>query len=92
MRTLRRGDGSDVLRAAWRFGGGNGDMASFACAGVSGLGDAQGQDMVSIQGDVADDILDLISEGKDFWKDVPEDNVEMVEDKKKKGSINARPD
>lgn len=46
----------------------------------------QGQDIISIQGDVADDILDMISDGKDFWKQVPEDNVEIVEDKKKKGT------
>ncbi len=46
---------------------------------------AQGQDEIVVQGDVADDILEMIEEGKDkVLKGVPPDNVEVVEDKKKK--------
>lgn len=54
--------------------------------GASQTKNSQGQDIISIQGDVADDIMEMISDGKDFWKEVPEDNVEIVEDRKKKGA------
>jgi len=53
--------------------------------GASVTKNAQGQDEIVVQGDVADDILEMIEEGKDkVLKGVPPDNVEVVEDKKKK--------
>ena len=38
---------------------------------------------ITVQGDVADDIEEWIL---DVFEDIPEDNVEIVEDKKKKGA------
>ena len=38
-----------------------------------------------MQGDVCDEILEMIEEGVGVLKGVPADNVEIVEDKKKKG-------
>ncbi|KAH8119315.1 density-regulated protein DRP1 [Phellopilus nigrolimitatus] len=43
----------------------------------------QGLDEIVIQGDVSDDIMKLIEDGTDILKDVPEDNVEQIEEKKK---------
>ncbi|CAI6284471.1 unnamed protein product [Periconia digitata] len=40
-----------------------------------------GGDEITVQGDLSDDIFDYIVE---HYKDVPEDNLECVEDKKKK--------
>lgn len=55
--------------------------------GASVTKNAQGQDEIVIQGDVADDILEMIEEGKvKLLKGVPPDNVEVVEDKKKKAA------
>lgn len=42
-----------------------------------------------IQGDVSGDVMDLISDKVDFLHVVPEDNVELVEEKKKKGGAAA---
>ena len=39
-----------------------------------------------VQGDVSDEILDMISDKVCVLKDVPEDNVQLVEEKKKKGA------
>jgi density-regulated protein len=41
-----------------------------------------GGEEITIQGDVADEIEEFVL---DTWKQIPEDNVEVVEDKKKKG-------
>lgn len=40
-----------------------------------------GGEEVTVQGDLSDDILEYIEEN---YKDVPEDNIELIEDKKKK--------
>ena len=40
-----------------------------------------GGDEITVQGDLSDDIFDYIV---DNYKDVPEDNLECIEDKKKK--------
>ena len=42
-------------------------------------------DEIVIQGDVSEEIMDMISDKVDFLGSIPEDNVEVVEDKKKKG-------
>lgn len=42
-----------------------------------------GGDEITVQGDVSDDLMDYILEN---YKDIPEDNVECVEDKKNKKS------
>lgn len=42
---------------------------------------AAGGEEITIQGDVSDEIFDWITE---TYEDIPEDNIEMVEDKKKK--------
>lgn len=39
-----------------------------------------------MQGDVSDEILDMISDNVGVLKDVPEDNVQLIEEKKKKGA------
>lgn len=41
----------------------------------------QGLDEIVVQGDVSDDIYDIILE---TWPEVPEESLEFVEDKKKK--------
>jgi len=41
-----------------------------------------GGEEITVQGDVAYDIEEFVLE---TWKEIPEDNVEVVEDKKKKG-------
>lgn len=42
-----------------------------------------GGEEITVQGDLSDDIFDYVVE---TYKDVPEDNVECVEDKKKKAA------
>lgn len=42
-----------------------------------------GGEEITVQGDLSEDILDFVLEK---YKDVPEDNIELVEDKKKKKS------
>ncbi|KAF2270683.1 density-regulated protein DRP1 [Lojkania enalia] len=42
-----------------------------------------GGEEITVQGDLSDDIYDFVVEN---YKDVPEDNIEMVEDKKKKAA------
>ena len=46
---------------------------------------AQGLDEIVVQGDVSGEILDMISDQVGVLKGVPEDNVQTVEEKKKKG-------
>ncbi|KAI9838654.1 MAG: Translation machinery-associated protein 22 [Sarea resinae] len=41
-----------------------------------------GGEEIVVQGDLSDDIFDWITE---TYKDIPEDNIELIEDKKKKG-------
>ena len=53
--------------------------------GSSVTKNAQGLDEIVVQGDVSDEIMDMISEQVGVLKGVPEDNVQLVEEKKKKG-------
>ena len=41
-----------------------------------------GGEEITVQGDLSDDIYDYVVE---TYKDIPEDNIECIEDKKKKG-------
>lgn len=45
---------------------------------------AQGLDEIVVQGDVSDEILEILEKGEGVLKGVPIANVEVVEDKKKK--------
>jgi len=42
-----------------------------------------GGEEITVQGDLSDDIQDYIT---DTYKDIPEDNIELIEDKKKKAA------
>jgi len=42
-----------------------------------------GGEEITVQGDLSDDIYDYITE---TYADIPEDNVDCIEDKKKKGA------
>jgi density-regulated protein DRP1 len=42
-----------------------------------------GGEEITVQGDLSDDIYDYLGEQ---YKDIPEDNVECIEDKKKKAA------
>ncbi|CAG8508643.1 13624_t:CDS:2 [Acaulospora morrowiae] len=64
----------DLKKAAKSF------ATKFAC-GSSVVKNNQGNDEIVVQGDVSDDLFDFILE---TWKDVPEDNIELTEDKKSK--------
>lgn len=45
----------------------------------------QGQDEIVVQGDVSDEIVDMISDQVGVLKGIPEDNVKtVIEEKKKK--------
>lgn len=44
---------------------------------------ANGTEEIVVQGDVSDEIEEFLLEK---YKEIPEDNIELVEDKKKKGS------
>ncbi|OZJ04167.1 hypothetical protein BZG36_03119 [Bifiguratus adelaidae] len=64
----------DLKKAAKMF------ASKFAC-GSSVAKNNQGLDEIVIQGDFADEVMDLIAE---HYPNIPEDNLEYVEDKKKK--------
>lgn len=70
--------GIDLKKAAKQF-------ASKFATGASVTKNPQGQDEVVVQGDVSDEVLEMIEQGVGVLKGIPEDNVEIVEDKKKKG-------
>lgn len=70
--------GIDLKKAAKQF-------ASKFATGASVTKNPQGQDEIVVQGDVSDEILEMIEQGVGVLKGIPEDNVEIVEDKKKKG-------
>ncbi|KAK2459957.1 hypothetical protein APHAL10511_008042 [Amanita phalloides] len=74
--------GVDLKKAAKQF-------ASKFATGASVTKNAQGQDEIIVQGDVGDDILELIENEAGVLKGIPVDNVELVEDKKKKGTEEA---
>ncbi|KAJ8522913.1 hypothetical protein ONZ45_g588 [Pleurotus djamor] len=69
----------DLKKAAKQF-------ASKFATGASVTKNAQGLDEVVVQGDVSDEILEMIEEEVGVLKGIPADNVELVEEKKKKGS------
>jgi len=60
-------------------------LAGRFATGASVTKNAQGFDEIVVQGDVADDILEILEKGEGVLKGVPVANVEIVEDKKKKG-------
>jgi len=70
--------GVDLKKAAKQF------SSKFA-TGSSVTKNAQGQDEIVVQGDVSDDIVEMIEAGVGVLKGIPSDNVEVVEEKKKKG-------
>ncbi|KAF9257785.1 density-regulated protein DRP1 [Marasmius fiardii PR-910] len=69
----------DLKKAAKQF-------ASKFATGASVTKNPQGQDEIVIQGDVCDEVLEMIEEGVGILKGIPSDNVEIKEDKKKKGA------
>jgi hypothetical protein len=68
----------DLKKAAKQF-------ATKFATGSSVKANAAGEDEIVVQGDVADEILDMIVDGVGVLKGIPEDNVEIIEEKKKKG-------
>ncbi|KAG6911514.1 Translation machinery-associated protein 22 [Tephrocybe rancida] len=70
--------GVDLKKAAKQF------SSKFA-TGSSVTKNLQGQDEIVVQGDVSDEIVDMIEAGVGVLKGIPADNVEVVEEKKKKG-------
>jgi density-regulated protein DRP1 len=69
----------DLKKAAKQF-------ASKFATGASVTKNAQGQDEIVVQGDVAYEVVDMLEEGAGILKGVPADNVEVVEEKKKKAA------
>lgn len=61
-------------------------LAQKFATGASVTKNAQGQDEIVVQGDVSDEILELIENNTGVFKGVPAGNVELVEDKKKKAT------
>ncbi|KAG7451608.1 density-regulated protein DRP1 [Guyanagaster necrorhizus] len=61
-------------------------LASKFATGSSVTKNPQGQDEIVVQGDVSDEILEMIEDGVGLLKGIPTDNVELVEEKKKKGT------
>ena len=70
--------GIDLKKVAKQF-------ASKFATGASVTKNAQGLDEIVVQGDVSDEILEMIEDGVGLLKGIPVDNVEIVEEKKKKG-------
>ncbi|KAF8632806.1 hypothetical protein AX15_001671 [Amanita polypyramis BW_CC] len=71
--------GIDLRKAAKQF-------ASKFATGASVTKNLQGQDEIVVQGDVGDDILELIESEAGVLKGIPVDNIEFVVDKKKKAA------
>lgn len=67
--------GMDLKKVAKEFG------KKFA-TGSSVTKTASGGEEIVVQGDLSDEIYDFVTER---WPEIPEDNVDCVEDKKKKG-------
>jgi len=59
-------------------------LAGRFATGASVTKNAQGLDEIVVQGDVSDEILEILEKGEGVLKGVPIDNVQVVEDKKKK--------
>ena len=72
--------GIDLKKAAKQF------ASKFATgASVSKVTAGATDDEIVVQGDVCYEVLEMIEDGVGVLKGVPADNVEIVEDKKKKG-------
>jgi len=67
----------DLKKAAKQF-------ATKFATGSSVTKNAQGLDEIVVQGDVSDEVLEMIEGGVGVLKGVPEKNISVVEDKKKK--------
>ncbi|KAH7917153.1 density-regulated protein DRP1 [Leucogyrophana mollusca] len=61
-------------------------LAQKFATGASVTRNAQGAEEVVVQGDVADEVLELIESSSGVLKGVPVANCEVVEEKKKKGA------
>lgn len=61
-------------------------LAQKFATGASVTKNAQGQDEIVVQGDVSDEVLELIENSTGVFKGIPAGNVEIVEDKKKKAA------
>jgi len=61
-------------------------LASKFATGASVTKTPTGAEEIVVQGDVAEDIRELLEEGVGVLKGVPPDNIEITEEKKKKGS------
>jgi len=61
-------------------------LAQKFATGASVTKNVQGQDEIVVQGDVSDDVLELIGSSTGIFKGIPSANVEIVEDKKKKAA------
>ncbi|KAL4063474.1 translation initiation factor SUI1 [Scleroderma yunnanense] len=59
-------------------------LAQKYATGASVTKNAQGLDEIVVQGDVSDEVLELVQSGAGIFKGVPAANVEIVEEKKKK--------
>ncbi|KAJ7100859.1 translation initiation factor SUI1 [Mycena belliarum] len=70
--------GIDLKKAAKQF-------ASKFATGASVTKNAQGLEEIVVSGDVSDEILEMIEGEVGVLKGIPTDNVELVEEKKKKG-------
>lgn len=46
---------------------------------------AQGLDEIVVQGDVSDEVLEMIEGGVGVLQGIPKKNISLVEEKKKKG-------
>lgn len=68
----------DLKKAAKQF-------AQKFATGASVTKNAQGLDEIVVQGDVSDEILELIEGGVGVLKGVPKKNISVIEEKKKKG-------
>lgn len=68
----------DLKKAAKQF-------AQKFATGSSVTKNAQGLDEIVVQGDVSDEVLEMIEGGVGVLKGVPEKNISIVEEKKKKG-------
>ncbi|KAF8334850.1 translation initiation factor SUI1 [Amanita rubescens] len=74
--------GIDLKKAAKQF-------ASKFATGASVTKNAQGQDEIVVQGDVGDEVFELIENQAGDLKGIPLDNIEFVEVKKKKATEGA---
>ncbi|KAJ3575827.1 hypothetical protein NP233_g837 [Leucocoprinus birnbaumii] len=60
-------------------------LASKFATGASVTKTPTGAEEIVVQGDVADEVMELLEEGVGVLKGVPSDNIEITEEKKKKG-------